>query len=462
MFLFQAKEHEVAEIINNLENKFSSGDDDISIKVSAPVTARYLTFLINLSMNKGQFPIELKKGKVIPMHKSGSKVDENNYRPISLLNVWSKIYEKVVYKRVYSYLEKFSLLYCKQFGFRTKHSTVDALVEFTEKVRFNRTTNEVRTFFLDLSKAFDTIDHNLLIRKLESYGIRGNSLNWFKSYLKGRIQRVKLNNVSSGWEEIVCGVPQGSILGPLLFIIYVNDMPLVCRHLEAILFVDDTNISAIGLHCVDIEEDIKKVNDWLNCNKVVVNVSKTIQMNIRTNKKRSDSEQRFSLNSAFIENKPVCKYLGVTIDSKLSFRSHIQSVREKLSKQSGLVSKLRHFVPRAQLIDYYKTCINPIIQYGVLVYACCSYTSLLPIFTLQKKILKFIYFRRKSDTCEDIFVNHSILSAYELHLYELLKFVLRALNGLHSESFCNDMFSYNYSKVTTRLSKSNLIAQPKC
>ena len=185
-------------------------------------------------------------------------------------------------------------------------------------------------------------------------------------------------------------------------------------------------------------------------------------MNIRTNKKTSDSEQRFSLNSAFIENKPVCKYLGVTIDSKLSFLSHIQSVREKLSKQSGLVSKLRHFVPRAQLIDYCKTCINPIIQYGVLVYACCSYTSLLPIFTLQKKILKFIYFRRKSDTCEDIFVNNSILSVYELHLYELLKFVLRALNGLHSESFCNDMFSYNYSKVTTRLSKSNLIAQPKC
>ena len=205
-------------------------------------------------MNKGEFPIELKKGKVIPMHKSGSKLDENNYRPISLLNVWSKIYEKVVYKRVYSYLEKFSLLYCKQFGFRTKHSTVDALVEFTEKVRFNRTTNEVRSFFLDLSKAFDTIDHNLLIRKLENYGIRGNSLNWFKSYLKGRIQRVKLNNVSSGWEEIVCGVPQGSILGPLLFIIYVNDMPLVCRHLEAILFADDTNLSAIGLHCVDIEK----------------------------------------------------------------------------------------------------------------------------------------------------------------------------------------------------------------
>ena len=174
MFLFQAKEREVAEIISNLENKFSSGDDDISnvlVKVSSPVTVRYLTFLINLSMNKGEFPKELKKGKVIPMHKNGSKLDENNYRPISLLNVWSKIYEKVVYKRVYSYLEKFSLLYCKQFGFRTKHSTVNALVEFTEKVRFNRSTNKVRTF-LDLSKAFDTIDHNLLIRKLDNWNKR--------------------------------------------------------------------------------------------------------------------------------------------------------------------------------------------------------------------------------------------------------------------------------------------------
>ena len=432
MLLFQAKEREVAEIMSNLENKFSSGDDDIRnvlVKVSSPVKVRYLTFLINLSMNKGEFPKELKRGKVIPMHKNGSKLDENNYRLISLLNVWGKIYEKVVYKRVYSYLEKFSLLYCKQFGFHTKHSTVDALVKFTEKVRFNRSTNELRISFLDLSKAFDTNDHNLLIRKLDNYGIRGNSLNWFKSYLKGRIQRVKLNNVSSEWEEIVCGVPQGSILGPLLFIIYVNDMPLVCRHLEAILFADDTNLSAIGIQCADIKEDIKKINDWLNSKKLVVNVSKTVQMNIRTNNKTSNSAQRFSLNSAFIENKPVCKYLGVTIDSKLSFLSYIQSVREKLSKQSGLVSKLKHFVLRAQLIDYHKTCINPIIQYGVLVYACCSYTSLLPIFTLQKKILKFIYFRRKSDTCDDIFIL---------------------------------MFFSNYSKVTTRLSKSNLIAQPKC
>ena len=145
--------------------------------------------------------------------------------------------------------------------------------------------------------------------------------------------------MSSGWEEIVCGVPQGSILGPLLFIIYVNDMPLVCRHLEAILFADDTNLSAIGIQCADIKEDIKKVNDWLNSNKLVVNVSKTVQMNIRTNNKTSNSAQSFSLNSAFVEHKPVCKYLGVTIDSKLSFLSHIQSVREKLSKQSGLASK---------------------------------------------------------------------------------------------------------------------------
>ena len=365
MFLFQAKEREVAEIISNLENKFSSGADDISnvlVKVSSPVTVRYLTFLINLSMNKGEFPKELKKGKVIPMHKNGSKLDENNYRPIFLLNVWSKIYEKVVYKRVYSYLEKFSLLYCKQFGFRTKHSTVDALVEFTEKVRFNRSTNEVRTFFLDLSKAFDTIDHNLLIRKLDNYGIRGNYLNWFKSYLKGRIQRVKLNDVSSRWEEIVCGVPKGSILGPLLFIIYVNDMPLVCRHVAAILFAEDTNLSAIGIQCADIKEDIKKVNDWLNSNKLVVNVSKTVQMNIRTNNKTRNSARRFSLNSAFIENKPVCKYLGVNIDSKLSFLSHIQSVREKLSKQSGLVSKLRHFVPRAQLMITTKRASIPLSQ----------------------------------------------------------------------------------------------------
>ena len=190
MFLYQVTELEVEQIINKLDNKSSSGDDNINnilVKLSVSATVPYLTLLINKSFSQGVFPDKLKRAKVIPMHKSGSRVDENNYRPISLLIVWSKIFERAMYTRIYNYLEKFSLIYSRQFGFRSKHSTIDALVDFTEKMRSCGNQNVV-TFFFDLKKAFDTIEHSLLLQKLESYGIRGITYDWFESYLKNRKQ----------------------------------------------------------------------------------------------------------------------------------------------------------------------------------------------------------------------------------------------------------------------------------
>ena len=193
------------------------------------------------------------------MHKSGSRVDENNYRPISLLIVWSKIFERAMYTRIYNYLEKFSFIYSRQFGFRSKHSTIDALVDFTEKMRSCGNQNVV-TFFFDLKKAFDTIEHSLLLQKLESYGIREITYDWFESYLKNRKQRIEINGVSSNWSSIKSGVPRGSILGPLLFLIYINDLPHVCKSSEVVLFADDTNVTALGQVNVAIENDISYLN----------------------------------------------------------------------------------------------------------------------------------------------------------------------------------------------------------
>ena len=153
------------------------------------------------------------------MHKKGSKIDVNNYRPISLLNVLSKIFERVIYDRFYSFFDKNNLFTCRQYGFRKKHSTVDALIDFIEKIRLNY-QKTVTSFFLDFRKAFDTINHQILFEKLESYGVRGICLEWFKSYLSNRYQCVDLDGTCSEWLPIKCGVPQGSILGPLLFVIH--------------------------------------------------------------------------------------------------------------------------------------------------------------------------------------------------------------------------------------------------
>ena len=224
-------ETEVIDIINSLPNKSSSAEDEISnilVKTAESVFTKYVTSLTNVSFYEGSFASELKKAKVFPLFKNGSRVEENNYRPISLLNVLSKIYERAMFTRVYEYLEGFNLLYFKQFGFRKKHSTIDALAELAERISSGK--SETVSFFLDLKKTFDSLDHEILRNKLERYGIRHNYWKWCHSYLCGRSQRVTLSRVSSNWLSITCGVSQASILGSFLFLIYINDLPKGCNH----------------------------------------------------------------------------------------------------------------------------------------------------------------------------------------------------------------------------------------
>ena len=173
-----------------------------------------------------------------------------------------------------------------------------------------------------------------------------------------------------------------------MFLIYINDLPLVCKCLDVILFADDTNLTAINKDDNSVQGDQQNINNWLIANKLILNMDKTVQMNIRN--KNSASKSVFKFDDVFIEVRNLCKYLGIYVDSKLSFQSHIEYIKKRLSKQCGIICKLRHYVPRKQLIDYYRSNVNPIVQNGILVYGCCSYSSLLPIYILQKKILKFL------------------------------------------------------------------------
>ena len=214
----------------------------ISLEISEP-----LSWITNLCFETGVHPEKLKFAKKIPVFKKGSKLLTSNYRPISLLSNINKIFEKLIFSNVHKFLETKKSIYDLQYGFRPKRSTTHALINITERIREAIDGKKVACgIFVDLQKAFDTVNHNILLSKLHRYGIRGAAYDWFKSYLSNRYQYVSLLGYDSRMKKIEHGVPQGSVLGPLLFLIYINDLPKAIKNYFVYLFVDDTNLLNIS------------------------------------------------------------------------------------------------------------------------------------------------------------------------------------------------------------------------
>ena len=260
-----------------------TGFDEINaeyLKMSMAFVANPLVYICNMSLSEGVFPTQLKIASVVPLYKCDDPMLFNHHRPVSLLCTLSKVFEKVMYNRLIKFLEKFSILYEYQFGFRRKRSTHLALITLIDKLTQAIKNGEyVIGVFLDFSKAFDTVNHEILLDKLYHYGVRGCAHKWFSSYLTDRQQFVTYNGMKSQNQVIKCGVPQGSILGPLLFLIYINDLATVCKNTFPIFFADDSNLFISGrdsdLIMKTLNEELKEISLWLKANKLSLNIKKT-------------------------------------------------------------------------------------------------------------------------------------------------------------------------------------------
>ena len=290
--------------------------------------------------------------KIVPIFKNGDKKIVSNYRPISVLSSFSKIFEKIMYVRLENYLQTNSILHQSQYGFRKKMSTSMALLSLTEEIsRSMDNKNFTIGVFIDLAKAFDTVNHKILLEKLEHYGLRGTANDWFKSYLENRKQFVVINKTSSNCSTIACGVPQGSILGPLLFILYINDLNTVSDVLRTIMFADDTNLFLTGKNLDEIKiqfnEKLKTISLWFQTNLLSLNVSKTSYI-VFTNGVVSSNIDLF-IDDVKIDRVFETKFLGVVITHRLSWKPHIAIVCSKMSKNIGIIAKVRHLLPQSHV-----------------------------------------------------------------------------------------------------------------
>ena len=381
IMLSPCTESELSRLINSLPNKTSHGIDEINNVLLKKISKSILPVLctiFNKSLETGVFPELMKIAEVVPLYKGGDKSQENNYRPISLLTTMSKILEKVMYKRVYSFLNSTKQLYNKQYGFRSKHSTEQAVCEIVAKILKN-VENRIPSvaIFLDLSKAFDTLEHSIVLMKMSRYGIRGCALKWFESYLNNRKLLAKCVSTSSGSvtksevKDIEYGTPQGSCLGPLIFLIFCNDMRLNLDFLDCVQFADDTSL--IFGHRdrkflnFAIEHDLRIIQDWFNANKLTLNVTKSVYV-IFGDEKNTLKELTLRIGNTQIPRVSNAKILGLWIDEKLTWNIHVDKILTKVCSRVGLLKYSKNFLTTHAKKILYFAQIYSVLTYGIVVW----------------------------------------------------------------------------------------------
>lgn len=404
----------------------------------------HLADIFNKSIDTGVFPDLMKHSKIIPLFKSGTKTDPTNFRPISILPALSKIFEKLILNQLLSHFNRNNLLNRNQFGFTKGRSTTDAGVVLLKHIfeAWEKAQDAIGVF-CDLSKAFDCVDHDNLIRKMKHYGIKHRALDLITSYLSNRTQRVVINGTQSAGSTVALGVPQGSILGPFLFLLYINDLPkLIQDRYDIVLFADDTSL----IFKVDRKEnDINTINDalstivkWFTANNLLLNAKKTKCIKFTLPNVKQISNEKLKLKGDFLEFEDSTVFLGITLDAKLQWHAHIAKLAGKLSSAAYAVRRIRQLtnVETAKLVYY--SYFHSVMSYGILLWGKAA--DIQTIFVLQKRAVRAIYKLKARASLREKFKEANILTVTSQYILENIMYVRK---NLHEFKLNSDIHNYN-------------------
>ena len=438
---------EIINISKSLKNKNSTDLWSMSTKIlksSVAVVAEHLCTLFNMCLDCGVFPSKMKLAKVIPVHKKGARDDKNNYRPISLLPTFSKIFEKIILQQISNFFASNNILTPKQFGFRKSLSTIDAIAGLMEKLLSSLDkSKKTLGLFCDLSKAFDCVDHTILLLKLEHYGIRDRELNLIESYLQGRTQVTKIQNTVSKPQIITQGVPQGSILGPFLFLVYINDIPdcVISDNDEITLYADDTSLifSDANLETLikRIDATVKKLGTWFHVNRLSLNASKSnsVHFSLRPSQ---DNVIRIRYGENELENVDHIKFLGIHLDSKLQWSTHLDELSGKLSSATFAIKKIKMLCGFEAAKSVYFAYFHSLLSYGLMFWGMAA--NSVRIFRLQKRAIRNLFTISSLTSCRPYFIESGIMTMYAAYVYQGVMYARKNISTTLKNS---DVHSHN-------------------
>ena len=433
---------EVEELCRGLESGKGMGWDGVSprvIKAVATELSGPLSRLFNCCIREGYYPSSFKVARVVPVFKAEDPTKFSNYRPVSVLPVLSQIFERVLKTRLTEFMDRHEVIIPGQYGFRKRHSTAMAVLDMVEKVRMAWAEKKIALgVFIDLKKAFDTVDHRILLGKLEHYGIRGDSLKLLKSYLEDRTQYVCYGGFESERGAVECGVPQGSVLGPLFFIIYVNDMVRAAEDMNLVLFADDTSIFAKGRNYLELFNKVNKglaeLSKWFKCNKLTLNLKKTEYVFFGGPGRRITPLGQLKIGNEVINRVEGVRFLGVWVDEGLKWGEQIGKVKSKVSRLLGILGRAGAVLGGKLVHMLYNALVLPHLQYCLLLWGDFSEgrnkTLGESLMRCQKRYLGLIAERRGRYHADPLFAQFKILKIDDLYRQQLRVHAWQYMKGI--------------------------------